>query len=451
MNRKIVLAAVVTAIVAYTAFWEGCFGACSYITDSVYYMRFAERILGNGVDDGWFATWPIGYPAVIAASRGITGLDVFIASKLVGVGTCIALLAMFWKFARSAFVVLALGLVNLAFLKIWRSTLSEQCFIPAMVLLGFAIVGWMDCSRVRRIMVWAVLFILVFLFRYVGVFAPVWVAGAILFSVFMRRMAKDGRMDSRDVNWLLDVSLAGCLAWCVEGCYFFLNRLHTGCFSGMERVELGKDAVGLMNKMIAAYGREIQSFAILSVWVLLLWLLSRNTSGRGHASGARGKVALIPMFQDRRILFFLGMGIMYYLTMASLSLVGNFNELGFRLLYPGTIMAVIGISIAVAEQINVDGWLASLSSLRFSAYLLVAFVVGCNLLSAELGIRRLLGVSVYSIGEPYQQKKLKLTEKYGAERSGSTVVLKGLGDPDFFIGCLRPDLYIEFPKGCKRY
>lgn len=211
MNRKIFLAVVVTAIVAYTALWEGCFGACSYITDSVYYMRFADRMLGNGVDDG-------------------------------------------------------------------------------------------------------------------------------------------------------------------GGCY-------------------------------VAY----------------------------------------------RILFFLGMGIMYYLTMASLSSVGNFNELGFRLLYPGTIMAVIGISIAVAERINVDGWLASLSSLRFSAYLLVVFVVGCNLLSAELGIRRLLGVSVYSIGEPYQQKILKLTEKYGAERSGSTVVLKGLGDPDFFIGCLRPDLYIEFPKGCKRY
>ena len=36
------------------------------------------------------------------------------------------------------------------------------------------------------------------------------------------------------------------------------------------------------------------------------------------------------------------MGVMYYLTMASLSSVGNFNELGFRLLYPGTIMAVIG-------------------------------------------------------------------------------------------------------------
>ena len=150
-------------------------------------------------------------------------------------------------------------------------------------------------------------------------------------------------------------------------------------------------------------------------------------------------------------IFFLGMGVMYYLTMASLSSVGNFNELGFRLLYPGTIMAVIGISIAVAERVDVDGWLASLGSLRLFAYLLVVFAVGCNLLSAELGIRRLLGVSVYSIGEPYQQKKLKLTEKYGAEQSGSTVVLKGLGDPDFFIGCLRPDLFIEFPKGCKRY
>ena len=114
-------------------------------------------------------------------------------------------------------------------------------------------------------------------------------------------------------------------------------------------------------------------------------------------------------------------------------------------------MVVIGISLAVAKRLDVDRWLDSLSSLRISAYLLVLFVAGCNLLSGELAVRRILGVSVYDIGEPYQQKKLKLTGKYGVERSGSTVVLKGLGDPDFFIGCLRPDLFIEFPKGCKRY
>ena len=451
MNRKFALAAVVSAIVAYTAFWEGCFGACSYITDSVYYMRFAERMLGNGVDDGWFATWPVGYPAVLAAIRGVTGLDVFVASKLVGVGMCIAMLAMFWKFARGAFAILALGLVNLAFLKIWRSTLSEQCFIPAMVLLGFVIAGGADGSRLKRIAVWAILFVTVFLFRYVGVFAPIWAVGALLFAFIMGRLAGGGKSDVRNVRWIADVSLAGCIAWCFEGGYLILNRLHTGCLTGMERVELGKEAASLIRNMVAAYGRETQVFIILAFWVLLLWLLARKSLGRGHVAGCLGKGTPLPMLEDPRLFFFVGMGIMYYLTMGALSTVGNFNELGFRLLYPGTIMVVIGISLAVAKRLDVDRWLDSLSSLRFSAYLLVLFVAGCNLLSGELAVRRILGVSVYDIGEPYQQKKLKLTEKYGVERSGSTVVLKGLGDPDFFIGCLRPDLFIEFPKGCKRY
>ena len=406
MNRKIILAAVVSAIVAYIAFWEGCFGACSYITDSVYYMRFAERMLGNGVDDGWFATWPVGYPAVLAAIRGVTGLDVFVASKLVGVGMCIALLVMFWRFARGAFAILALGLLNLAFLKIWRSTLSEQCFIPAMVVLGFVIVGWIDRPRIGRIIVWAVLFVFVFLFRYVGVFAPVWVVGAILFSVVMRKFTRCGNVDGRDMRWLLDVSVAGCIAWCVEGCYLFFNRLYTGCFTGMERVEVRKDVVGAMAKMIAAYGREVQSLVILSALVFLLWLLSRGADGRGRVADVRGEGVPIPMLQDCRTLFFVGMGIMYYLTMGALSAVGNFNDLGFRLLYPGTIMAMIGMSIAVAERINVDGWIESVSPFRFSSYLLVVLVVGCNLLSGELAVRRALGISVYGIGEPYRLKKL---------------------------------------------
>jgi len=99
----------------------------------------------------------------------------------------------------------------------------------------------------------------------------------------------------------------------------------------------------------------------------------------------------------------------------------------------------------------VDGWLNSLSPMRFSAYLLMILVAGCNLLSGELAVRHAAGIDVYAIGEPYLHKKRELMEKYGTGQSGQKVRLNGLGDPDFLIGCLRPDLYVEFPEGCKRY
>ena len=289
MKREILLGCVVLAVVAYVAFWEVCFGACSYITDSVYYMRFAERMLGKGVDDGWFATWPVGYPAVLAVVRGAAGVDVFVASKIVSVGTCAALLFVFWKFARGAFPVLGIGLLNLAFLKIWRSTLSEQCFIPVLVLLGFVVSCEQDMARTRRVVLWSSLFVLAFMFRYVGVFAPVWAAGAGLFMMLFRRSRQGQNTDRRDLRWLTDVSFAGCAAWVVESAYLFLNKMNTGCFTGMDRVDFAKNGGAMVKNMVSACGREIQAFELLIGWMLLLWLLGRGVVERQAEDGIKGK------------------------------------------------------------------------------------------------------------------------------------------------------------------
>lgn len=451
MRRGIVVGCVVLAVAAYVAFWEGCFGACSCTTDGVYYMRFAERMLGNGADDGWFAAWPVGYPAVLAAVRGISGIDVFVASKFVGVVMCAGMLFLFHRFGGKAFPLLAIGLLNLAFLKIWRGTLSEQCFIPALVLAGFVLSDSRKGPCVKKVILWAGLFLLVFMFRYVGVFAPIWAMGAILFAKVIGGKEHGREAGSCDLPRLIDVCAAGCVAWIFEGGYLLLNKLHTGHVTGMVRVDLAKDVGSLARNIAGACCREVQVFVLIGVWLWAIILLSRGyvrqkTSGREACSGTA-----LPRIFDRRELFFVGMGAMYLLTMVSLSVVGNFNELGFRLLYPGTIMIVIGVSLAASKCFDVAGRLNSLSAPRFVAYLALIFVAGCNLLSAELAVRRLVGVDVYGIGEPYLQKKHALLEKYKDTANGSVVHLNGLGDPDFFIGCLRPDLRIDLPEGRKKY
>jgi len=144
--NSLLLALSVVAVVAWVAIAEGGLLSSFYISDSVNYMRLAENIkVGNWMNqhglagrDGWFAVWPVGYPALLAAFSSAFRLEPFWASKVFSVICCISLLALFWKCARRQFPILALMLVNLAYLKISRGTLSEQPFIVMMACLGFA-------------------------------------------------------------------------------------------------------------------------------------------------------------------------------------------------------------------------------------------------------------------------------------------------------------------------
>ena len=114
------LALAIMFLMAWVAVLDGGLLSSSYTADSVRYMRMAENIKAghfmnpNGLagGEGWFAIWPIGYPVVLAAVSAVSGLDVYWASKAVSLLCAIAMLLIFWKFAKDAFPILALALVS---------------------------------------------------------------------------------------------------------------------------------------------------------------------------------------------------------------------------------------------------------------------------------------------------------------------------------------------------
>lgn len=126
-------------VVAFVSIFCGCFSSAFWVSDSLQYLRCAENLKhvagGSEWVGEWFATWPIGYPAAIAIVSGCTGLDAFVASKVLGVLATGGLLFIFYRYFRSLFPVLALSLLNLAYLKTVRGTQSEQLFFPLIVLL----------------------------------------------------------------------------------------------------------------------------------------------------------------------------------------------------------------------------------------------------------------------------------------------------------------------------
>ena len=145
----------------------------------------------------------------------------------------------------------------------------------------------------------------------------------------------------------------------------------------------------------------------------------------------------------------MGAGAAYHLTMIVMRYAGSCSQLGYRFLYPGTLLIVIGLCVRFGDLLRLRkvnlGWVRSL------ALACIVFLVGLNLLDAELELRRFLGMSLYGKGRAYLEIKKELLEKYGNVKSGELIHLKGLCDEDLPIIYLRPDLRFDFPAGAKKY
>lgn len=420
------IAILVLIVIACVAIYSGSYASAFWTSDSLQYLRCAENLksaMSGGEWCGeWFATWPIGYPVAIAAVSGCTGLDAFVASKILGVLATGGLLFVFYRNFRSLFPVLALSLLNLAYLKTVRGTQSEQLFFPLIVV--------MMCVS-RRILPLCSLFVGLFLVRYVGIFAPIWLMVGMAVSC------------ERDKSTWRNVSVAACLAWGVEGAYMVVNKLGCGSFTGMARDTLRTGFGEFIRDVCAAEFHEFQSYGLLVFWAVILLMLC----GGGMAEKSEDLSPRRRQYGDWRS--WVGAGAAYHLTMIVMRYAGSCSQLGYRFLYPGTLLIVIGLCVRFGDLLQLRkgnlGWVRSL------ALACIVFLVGLNLLDAELEVRRLLGMSLYGKGRAYLEIKKELLEKYGNVKSGELIHLKGLCDEDLPIIYLRPDLQFDFPAEAKKY
>lgn len=421
-----VIALMVVVVIALVAIWNGYIETAFWTSDSLQYLRCAENlkcvISSREWCGEWFATWPIGYPVAIAVVSGCTGLDAFVASKMIGVLATGGLLFVFCRYFRSLFPVLALSLLNLAYLKTVRGTQSEQLFFPLIVLL-------MCVSR--RILPLCILFVGLFLVRYVGVFAPIWL---------MVGLAVSGE---RDKSTWRNVSVAACLAWGLEGVYLVVNKLGCGSFTGMARDTLRTGFGDFVRDVCAAEFHEIQAYGLLVFWAIILLLVC----GGGRTEKSEGLSLRRRQYGDWRS--WVGAGVAYHLTMIVMRYAGSCSQLGYRFLYPGTLLIVIGLCVRFGDLLQLRK--VNLGWARLVVLACMVFLVGLNLLDVELEARRALGMSLYGKGRPYLEIKKELLEKYKDVKSGELIHLKGLCDEDLPIIYLRPDLWFDFPEGAKKY
>lgn len=444
LSNNILLSIIVVVICVYVAVFDGGLLCASYTADSVRYMRMAENIKaghlmnpdGLAGGGGWFAIWPIGYPMVLAAISAMTGLDVFWASKVVSVLCIMALLVLFWKCAKDAFPLLALSLVNLAYLKIARSTLSEPLFMVLLVTMGFAVAHLGRKANVR--ISWrcaallCTLFIGLFLVRYVGFFAPVWVGAAVLICRW---------------GWgaVGTVAVAGLGAWIFDVSYWMINKAMCGYVSGYGRVAPKESALELLRMIIGAEMHELQAYGILAFLVVGLWLAGSRLLMKKETTWPDSADKY-----DNGWLVFVSAGLLYHVTLVFMRCRQSFDTLGFRLLYPGTLMVVVGLVLLLSRHVSyfrAMDWSVFVNDIplrRFAMFLLSVAIFGVWLLHGELQLRKALGIETYLLGRPYPELREVLLAKYAGVKAGTRVNIGcSCCDEDFMIAALRPDLIID--------
>ena len=443
VSNSMLLAATVVAIVSYIAVFEGGVLSSSYTADSVEYMRMAENIKAghlmnnNGIagGKGWFAAWPIGYPLTLAAISKVTGLDVFWASKIVSILCAVTMLILFLRNVKDSFPILALTLLNLAYLKISRSSLSEPLFMVLLVGLGF--VGAHLSNKVgsridwRSAIVLFFLFVGLFLVRYVGFFAPIWLGVTVVVCRFGRGVVGT-------------VAVAGVGAWVFDILYWMMNKIMCGYVSGFGRALPRETGMELFRMIVEAEIHELQAFGIMAFLVACLWFAGSRLMAKGE--GARCNLAC--KGEDGWLVFVL-IGAMYHATIVFMRCRQSFDALGFRLLYPGTLMIVIGVVLLLrhASYFGARDWTRSLNGIplgRFMVLLICVMLFGCWLLYGELQLRRALGIETYSLGRPYRELREALLVKYGDIPSGTCLKIGcSCCGEEFLIAALRPDLMVE--------
>ncbi|MFC2947537.1 ArnT family glycosyltransferase [Virgibacillus sediminis] len=323
-------------------------------SDSAHYLQMAANLLeGNGMTtvdmvpgmSTYFATWPIGYPVLIAIASLISGLNVFWASKLMNiilVGLCLLVLRnLFQEKAGTAGLVLFAG----SFTGIFAYTWSEVPFLFGLLWLIYGLVRFVGTNH-RRYAV-HLLFAAIFLFfmRYIGLIGAGMI-GLLGFYYLYRREWQN--------MWLCWVT--GTLPILIAGGYLLINYINAGLPTGMERVPRWESAGEFFTMLWEGILAELNYLSLWNdefLWVSIAVLV---IGGLMFLRGREFK-RLFTLPASSLVLpgMFLFGAIVYYAAIIYMRWTAHFDPFNFRLLGPGTLMLMLAI-IAWASQTGQRPW-----------------------------------------------------------------------------------------------
>ncbi len=343
--------------------------------DSGYYLQSAANLISRRgyfvEEDGrwvWNGTFPIGYPALIAAGSGLTGLPVLWASKLINI-IAVVLSAGLWL--RRVGPVRTLWLLSIwwigGFLRILAYTWSETLFLVLLAEWVWALSGFLGSSTLRQAAGLVLLSLGLFLVRYVGGFVVGFMVllSVVIYLIPARTQHLLGISVQRRTAGLLLIIAGICLTG--MGAYGWLNHQLSGSLWGGERFLPTESTRSLVTLFGLSIGNELllirdflpsgnNSLAWVGVAIQLLWLfmlrrrLFQETSFRQQSISPDQLPNSVPISTLSRLFIFVG-GV-YTFVLFGLRIVSPFSGPNARLMAPVTYCVLMALLLWVGTTSN---------------------------------------------------------------------------------------------------
>lgn len=367
-----------TALAAVLALGKGMADANGYLTrDSTSYLELAANLLaGNGLTvlgtgatpagAMHFATWPAGYPALIALLSKVFGLSGFLASKLLNIGFLFLAVGVVARaFGRDG-PILALVFLFAGTVEIFAFSWSEAPFITLMTLFAVALARVLPAGqpvRSGQALLLCVLALALFATRYIGLFAlaPLGIAVAL-------------KLRDHDLPSALRLGFAAGLAGAGALAYLLYNKAASGHFTGIPRPPatethgelLGALGIAVLREVVLPIPYWVSSdikhniiLGLVLCFALTLTLLAFRSAPQTPEPARRALT-----------LSFLLVAGSYLAAIIFLRWTNFFDPFGFRLLGPGSALLFISLF---------SGFLARYPSLRGVCFAGLVVMAGLSL------------------------------------------------------------------------
>lgn len=317
--------------------------------DSGYYLTSAQYLLsGQGYvyEEGdrlvWNGIFPLGYPALIAATSFLTQLPVLWASKVLNLLASAGLLCFIQRKHGPKKALLMGGLLLLGpFVKLWAHTWSEPLFLTLL----FVWIYYFFSEGTHFLLTLA-LGLALLLVRYAGLFIVPLAAAMALFWLLKNQRQKAVYAALMAFLWTL-----GFIG------YLWLNQVQSGEWYGGDRLSGGEAAgqvlllfaQGLINELFLLRDTTFESGDVL-FWLgailqlVLVRLMGKVISGKGtfHQTD-----------RPEQVPYFWLTAVAYLLFLFVLRLISPFDAPGYRLLSPFTFLVLWGVLIRMAPYISI--------------------------------------------------------------------------------------------------
>lgn len=328
--------------------------------DSANYLRAAESISrGNwlwtdrevGIEN-YFVTWPAGYPLAIAIVSIITGLEVYLASKILNIILLGILLLLLKSLFKKKFIYSLFLLLNPGLIEIILYTWSELMFITIGIAINISLIriyksnGYSLINQIYLIL----LSLSLFLTRYIGMYVIALLVMFIVTSIYMEKL---------HIKKTVVFALTTLIALSGMVVYLYVNYSLSGTFTG-GRISAYESIPQYVFMVIYAFLIELRNLILLTnsnssirlvialLTVLFLIVIINLKSFLNRLRTIRlNKTNIIETNIDGLIFF--TSGIIYFASIIFLRGVSYFDSLGPRLMLPGTVQIFIGLMLIITR------------------------------------------------------------------------------------------------------